>query len=86
VTGLSKNLNIVGYGSLALQVMLKCLPQSNEKKLNVKSSGHMGQYRNIDSSYQHMQDYTYHFLSSELPWTTGWVLLQSLTLLLIVLM
>jgi len=40
VTGLSKNLNIVGYGSLALQVMLKCLPQS--KKLNVKSSGHMG--------------------------------------------
>jgi len=42
------------------------------------------QYRNIDSSYHHMQDYTYHFLSSELPWTTGWVLLQSLTLLLIV--
>jgi len=42
-------------------------------------------YRNIDSSYHHMQDYTYHFLSSELPWTTGWVLLQSLTLLLIVL-
>ena len=85
MTGLSKNLNIVGYGSLALQVMLKCLPQS--KKLNVKSSGHMGlQYRNIDSSYHHMQDYTYHFLSSELPWTTGWVLLQSLTLLLIVLM
>jgi len=42
------------------------------------------QYRNIDSSYHHMQDYTYHFLSSELPWTASWVLLQSLTLLLIV--
>ena len=31
VIGLSKNLNIVGYGSLALQVMLKCSSQPNEK-------------------------------------------------------
>ena len=40
VIGLSKNLIIVGYGSLALPMMtlLKCLSLSNEKKI----SGYMG--------------------------------------------
>ena len=49
------NLNIVGYGSLSFQMMLKCLSQSNEWSHGI--------IMNIDSNYHHMQNLHTTFLA-----------------------